>query len=114
MVDKEKIREIYQALPKLNCGFCGYANCGQYARAIAEGRASPYQCIGGFYIGYKLSEILGIKAPIFAYGFYTMPLAKGTGTPISALSLSKEVAALHEKVDDIIARLDNLKSKQMK
>ncbi len=114
MVDKEKIREIYQALPKLNCGFCGYANCGQYARAVAEGRVSPYHCIGGFYIGYKLSEILGIKAPTFAYGFYSMPFAKVTGTPISVVSLRREVATLHEKVDDIIARLENLKSKQMR
>ncbi len=114
MADKEKIREIYQALPKLNCGFCGYANCGQYARAVAEGRASPYHCIGGFYTSYKLSEILGIKAPTFAYGFYSMPFTKGTGTPISAVSLRKEVATLHEKVDDIIARLEDLKSKQMR
>jgi len=114
MADKEKIREIYQALPKLNCGFCGYANCGQYARAVAEGRESPYRCIGGFYINYKLSEILGIKAPTFAYGFYSVPFAKGTGIPISAVSLRNEVATLHEKVDDIIARLEDLKSKQMK
>ena len=101
MVDKEKIREIYQALPKLDCGFCGYTNCGQYARAVAEDKASPYHCIGGFYIGYKLSEILGIKVPTFAYGFYSVPF--------SAVSLRKEVTALHQKVDDIIARLEKLK-----
>ena len=114
MVDKEKIRKIYQALPKLNCGFCGYANCGQYARAVAEGSAEPYRCIGGFYTGYKLNEILGTKAPTFTYGFYSMPLAKGTETLITAVSLKEEIATLHRKVDDIIARLSDLKSKQMK
>ena len=41
---KEKIREIYEVLPKLNCGFCGFGSCGQFARAVAEGRASPFGC----------------------------------------------------------------------
>jgi len=30
-VSKEKIRKIYEILPKLNCGFCGFGSCGQFA-----------------------------------------------------------------------------------
>ncbi|MGB5925822.1 MAG: hypothetical protein WBH01_06985 [Dehalococcoidia bacterium] len=29
MRHRKKIRPIYEALPKLNCGLCGSANCGQ-------------------------------------------------------------------------------------
>ena len=41
---KEKIREIYEGLPKLDCGFCEFGSCGQFARAVAERRASPFGC----------------------------------------------------------------------
>jgi len=41
---KEKIREIYEVLPKLSCGFCGFGSCGQFARAVVEGGASPFGC----------------------------------------------------------------------
>jgi len=44
IISRKKIRNIYEALPKLNCGLCGYGNCGQFARAVAEGRASPFGC----------------------------------------------------------------------
>jgi len=38
-VTKEKIREIYEILPKLNCGFCGFGGRGQFGRAMV--RAIP-------------------------------------------------------------------------
>jgi len=38
---KEKIGEIYEVLPKLICGF---GNCGQFARVVAEGKVSPFGC----------------------------------------------------------------------
>jgi Na+-translocating ferredoxin:NAD+ oxidoreductase RNF subunit RnfB len=31
---KQKIWEIYEALPKLNRGFCEFAGCGQFVRAV--------------------------------------------------------------------------------
>lgn len=40
MIEKQKIKEIYDLLPKLNCGFCGFGNCGQFARAVGEGKKS--------------------------------------------------------------------------
>lgn len=39
-----KIKEIIKLLPLQNCGKCGYANCGEYAKAIADGRSSQYLC----------------------------------------------------------------------
>ena len=28
--NKEEIREIYEVLPKLDCGFCEFGSCGQF------------------------------------------------------------------------------------
>jgi len=70
VADKKKaIRKIYEALPKLNCGLCGYGNCGQFARAVAEGRASPFGCQQNPWVGYKISEIIGVKAPEIGYRY---------------------------------------------
>ena len=41
---KEKIKEIYETLPELNCGLYGFEGCGQFAKAVAEGRASLFGC----------------------------------------------------------------------
>ena len=60
MEEKKKIKEIYDALPHLNCGFCGYKNCGHYARMVAEGRAFPNLCLGGLYVAWKIRRIMGM------------------------------------------------------
>jgi Na+-translocating ferredoxin:NAD+ oxidoreductase RNF subunit RnfB len=57
---KRRIKEVYSVLPHLNCGFCGYRNCGHYARMVAEGNAPPNLCIGGPYLAWRIERILGI------------------------------------------------------
>jgi len=51
MVDKkeikEKTRKIYEVLPKLDDQRCGYKSCGEFARAVAEGKAPCYGCVSG-------------------------------------------------------------------
>lgn len=106
---KEKIGKIYQVLPKLDCGRCGYTTCGQFARAVAEDRASPYDCVGGgYYVAYRVSEIAGVKLPAFTYGAYQIPLVARTRVPVSARLLKEEVEGLHREIDDILNRLENL------
>jgi len=36
---KEKTKKIYEVLPKLDDQRCGYKTCGEFARAVADGRA---------------------------------------------------------------------------
>ena len=36
--------EIIKILPLQNCGKCGYASCGAYAKAMTDSNASPYLC----------------------------------------------------------------------
>ena len=31
-----KVEQIHEALPNLDCGACGFAGCGQYAKAILQ------------------------------------------------------------------------------
>jgi Na+-translocating ferredoxin:NAD+ oxidoreductase RNF subunit RnfB len=108
--NKRKIRNIYEALPKLNCGLCGYGNCGQFARAVAEGKASPFACQQNPWVGYRISEIIGVKATVFGYRYeLSQPvLAQRAGPPPSSASLRKELGALSQKVDDILAKIEKL------
>jgi Na+-translocating ferredoxin:NAD+ oxidoreductase RNF subunit RnfB len=59
----QKMRDIIKTLPKLNCGFCGFDNCGNYARALVEGKAQPGLCIGGPLVAQKICNIMGLKMP---------------------------------------------------
>ncbi|MBN2588343.1 MAG: RnfABCDGE type electron transport complex subunit B [Sedimentisphaerales bacterium] len=56
-----KIEEIHKALPGLDCGACGFAGCGQYAKSIMDnpdllGKCSP----GGAAASAKIAEILNL------------------------------------------------------
>jgi hypothetical protein len=91
MVDKndirEKIREIYEVLPKLDDQRCGYRTCGEFAKAIAEGKAPCYGCVsGGQEVAAKVCEIMGARVPeetISQFGpspgFYQPGLGGGIG-----------------------------------
>jgi hypothetical protein len=68
MVDKkdikEKTRKIYDVLPKLDDKRCGYRTCGEFARAVSEGKAPCYGCVsGGPQVAAKVCEIMGAKVP---------------------------------------------------
>jgi Na+-translocating ferredoxin:NAD+ oxidoreductase RNF subunit RnfB len=93
---KQKIKRIYQSLPHQDCGFCGFDSCGQFARAIAEGRASPFGCKQNPQVGYIIKEIIGDGAPA--------PAASLAG-------LRQEIDKLSEKVTDILVRIEKLKAR---
>jgi Na+-translocating ferredoxin:NAD+ oxidoreductase RNF subunit RnfB len=58
--DNNKLKDIVDTLPKINCGKCGYENCGKFAAAILKGEASPFGCRQDRAAGYRISQILGI------------------------------------------------------
>jgi len=61
---KEKIRKIYEVLPKLDDQQCGYKSCGEFAGAVAEGKAPCYGCVsGGAEVAAKVCEIMGARVP---------------------------------------------------
>jgi hypothetical protein len=84
---KEKIKKIYAVLPKLDDQRCGYKSCGQFARAVAEGKAPCYGCVsGGREVAAKVCEIMGARIPQEAIpqfgpslGFYQPRLGGGRG-----------------------------------
>lgn len=56
-----KIEQIYQVLPRIDCGTCGFAGCSSYAKAVAAspeliGRCAP----GGGSLSEKIAEILSL------------------------------------------------------
>jgi len=61
-IDPQKLKQIVLALPKTNCGRCGYANCGAFAKAILEGNAPVDGCVvGKEEVAKKIEEIIGNK-----------------------------------------------------
>ena len=84
---KKKIKKIYGFLPKLDDQRCGYRTCGEFARAVAEGRAPCYGCIsGGPDVAAKVCEITGARVPETAIsqfspdpGFYQPGFPRGRG-----------------------------------
>ena len=57
-----KIEQIHEALPNLDCGACGYAGCGQYAKAVLAdpeliGKCAP----GGADTSASIAEILNLQ-----------------------------------------------------
>ncbi len=54
-----KVRKIYDLLPKLDCGSCGYDSCLDMAKAISDSKESPDACVvAGGKIAYKIEKIL--------------------------------------------------------
>ena len=57
----ERVDKIIQVLPGINCTACGYEVCGDFARAVAEGRTSALGCIpGDARVAHAVADILGI------------------------------------------------------
>jgi hypothetical protein len=107
---KDTIKQIYDLLPKLNCGFCGFENCGQFAKAVAEEKASPFGCRQNPWIGYEISNIIGLTASFTGYPnrFYQSSLMFRSGPSPSLESLGKEVRELSKRMESILGRIDAL------
>jgi len=112
MDKKGKIRQVYEALPKLNCGFCGFGTCGQFARAVAEGRTSPFGCRQNPWSGYRISEIMGMKVPARSFGFQPA-FSPRPGFVPSPEALREEVRESSRRADDILARIEKLKARSL-
>jgi len=57
-----KVEQIHEALPNLDCGACGFAGCGQYAKAVLAnpellGRCAP----GGSETSAKIADVLSLQ-----------------------------------------------------
>jgi Na+-translocating ferredoxin:NAD+ oxidoreductase RNF subunit RnfB len=56
-----RIEQIFEYLPKANCGVCGFPGCFNYAKAIVENGAKPDACrIGGATVAGRIGEALGL------------------------------------------------------
>ena len=109
-VNKDNIKKIYELLPHINCGFCGYDNCGQFAKAVSEGSASPFGCRQNPWVGYNISEIIGLKVPVFGYQQRSYQHFTGPrlGPVPSFELLRKEVGELSTRIEGILNRIDKL------
>lgn len=58
-----RVQELFEALPGINCGGCGFPGCAGYAEAVAAGNAAPNLCApGGQDVAQVLCAILGVTA----------------------------------------------------
>jgi electron transport complex protein RnfB len=59
-----KVEAIQESLPGVDCGACGFAGCGSYAKAVAADPELIGQCApGGGDTAEKIAEILSLQVP---------------------------------------------------
>jgi len=94
---KKKTRQIYEALPKLDDQKCGYRSCGEFARAVAEGRAPCDGCVtGGPEVTAQVCQIMGVDIPEKSAGeSYAAPNIPPTVSPRAMRSGGHLGAARH-------------------
>jgi len=107
---KEKIRKIYELLPNQNCGFCGFGNCEQFARAVVEGRASPFGCKQNPSAGLQINEILEEKAANYNDGAQPVPHSSEE-VSLATQELKEDIRGLLQKTEGVLARINNLKTR---
>ncbi len=57
-----KIEQIHEALPKLDCGACGFAGCASYAKAVLENPELIGKCApGGPETADKIAAVLSLQ-----------------------------------------------------
>lgn len=56
----ERVEQINEALPQVNCGACGFSGCSDYANAVVNSGAECNLCkAGGAAVAAKIGEIMG-------------------------------------------------------
>ncbi|MCL2442226.1 MAG: RnfABCDGE type electron transport complex subunit B [Treponema sp.] len=59
----ERLAQLQEIMPGVNCGVCGYPGCGGYASALINENAKTNLCTpGGSEVLEKISSILGVEA----------------------------------------------------
>jgi Na+-translocating ferredoxin:NAD+ oxidoreductase RNF subunit RnfB len=102
---KDRIKRIYETLPKINCGRCGFDSCARFARAVSEGKASPFGCRQEPWTGYLINEIVGANIPAESTS------AHRAGLSSSHETLTHDIQTLSDKVNDILYRIEKLKAR---
>ncbi len=78
---------------------------------MKRGRASPFGCRQNPWSGYRISKIAGMKVPVYIYGFQSA-LFSPSGVSLSHKALREEVRGLSQTVNDILARIGNLRARR--
>ncbi|MBN1755664.1 RnfABCDGE type electron transport complex subunit B [bacterium] len=56
----ERVSQVLEALPGINCGACGYPGCSGFAKSVVDGKAPVSGCIpGGKAVADNIAQILG-------------------------------------------------------
>jgi hypothetical protein len=103
---REKTKRICEALPKMDCGLCGFDSCAKYARAVAMGKASPFGCRQDLWAGYAISRIVGASI----HGELASVASPGFSS--SREALGQDVQRLSNKVEDILTRIEKLRARK--
>jgi len=110
---KDKVKHIYEALPHLNCGLCGFEGCGQFAKAVAEERASPFGCRQDPGAGYRISRIIGglVLGAGFNHTLHRGLFAHWPRQSACLQSLRTEVDELLKRLDGLLERMNSLETR---
>ncbi|NLL43781.1 MAG: RnfABCDGE type electron transport complex subunit B [Firmicutes bacterium] len=58
-----RVDEIFEVLPGVNCGACGFAGCSAFAEGVATGEAPVNGCpVGGASVAKMVAAIMGVES----------------------------------------------------
>jgi Na+-translocating ferredoxin:NAD+ oxidoreductase RNF subunit RnfB len=58
-----RVQQVYELLPGLDCGVCGFAGCRSYAEAVLKGKIGPGECaVGGQRVHDAVAAALAMTA----------------------------------------------------
>ncbi len=97
-----KVKNIYEALPKLDDQKCGFETCWEFAEAVVEGRAPCYGCVtGGPEVAARVCELMKVSIPeeqiqgmphCLGKGYVQVYTGNGKGKTTAALGLAFRAA----------------------
>ncbi len=75
----ERIEQVEEILPGVNCGACGYPGCSGYAEAIVKDDVEITRCSpGGPDVVKKIGELLGVSADVSGEKMVAQVHCRGT------------------------------------
>ena len=106
-----RVQEVYEVLPKLDCGLCGYRNCRRFAEAVVEGKAHLSGCRQDRFAARKIAAVLGSLARTQgADSEASVAGPRMTRQRASAVSIRLEIGGLAKEADALLARIKALQN----
>jgi Na+-translocating ferredoxin:NAD+ oxidoreductase RNF subunit RnfB len=106
------IDNVYEVLPKRDCGLCGYGTCRRFARAVVDRRAPPSGCRQDPLAAHRIAEILGMTVKGHESRAASAPFGRAaTNGTLTGTTASRELSSIMEEAEEVLSRITALEKR---